>query len=159
MMVQPPQANSHGNMTTMGTVDTSDLMMIIRWIIDISSGTPKRELVGSTHTTPHIAEKIGNVTERTSYILDTLWTKYTQQALTHASRIFHRMCSMQIICMMTIMRGGSMHKAEHDLHILMYPAYGTHHRGNKIQLTQNWVLVKIKNKRQDESEVTDQNRD
>ena len=43
---------------------------------------------------------------------------------------------------MTIMRGISMHKVEHDIKAIMYPANGTHHRlctirGNTIQLTQN----------------------
>ena len=36
------------------------------------------------------------VTEWTNYILDTLSTEYTQQAFAHASRIFHRICSMQV---------------------------------------------------------------
>ena len=35
------------------------------------------------------------VTESTNYILDTLSTENTQQALMHASRIFHRMRSTQ----------------------------------------------------------------
>ena len=43
---------------------------------------------------------------------------------------------------MMIMRGSNMHKAEHDLKAIMYPAYSTHHKlciiiENKIQLTQN----------------------
>ena len=29
MMVQPPQTHNHGNMNTMGKVDTSDLMMLV----------------------------------------------------------------------------------------------------------------------------------
>ena len=36
------------------------------------------------------------VTKRTNYILYTLSTEYTQQAFTRASRICHRMCSMQV---------------------------------------------------------------
>ena len=40
------------------------------------------------------------------------------------------------------MRGSGMHRAEHDLKAIMYPAEGTNHilriiRGNKIHLTQN----------------------
>ena len=40
------------------------------------------------------------------------------------------------------MRGRCMHKVEHDLKTIMYPAYGTHHKlrtikGIKIHLTQN----------------------
>ena len=39
------------------------------------------------------------------------------------------------------MKESSMHKAEHDLKAIMYPAYSTHRlrtiRGNEIQLTQN----------------------
>ena len=43
---------------------------------------------------------------------------------------------------MMIMRGSNIHKAEHDLKAIMYPAYGTHDRlriigGNKIQTTQD----------------------
>ena len=45
-------------------------------------------------------------------------------------------------CMIKIVRGSSMPKAEHDLQAIMYPAYAIYHRlrtiwGNKIQLTQN----------------------
>ena len=46
--------------------------------------------------TPHIAKKIEKVTRRTNYNLDILLAEYTQQAFTHASRIFHSMCSMQV---------------------------------------------------------------
>ena len=46
-----------------------------------------------TQTTP---KKIGKVTERTKYILDTLSTEYTQQVFMHASGIVHRMCSLQV---------------------------------------------------------------
>ena len=45
------------NMTTMGKVDTSDLMMIIRWIINISFQSPKFEWASSTHATPYIAKR------------------------------------------------------------------------------------------------------
>ena len=67
----------------MGKVDTSDLIIIIRWVKDISSRSPKLELASLTHTTPHTAKKIKKATERNDYILNTLSAKYTQQALTH----------------------------------------------------------------------------
>ena len=51
----------------------------------ISSRSPKLELTSLTHNTPLIAKKITKVTKRTNYILDTLLTDYTQQALMHAS--------------------------------------------------------------------------
>ena len=84
-------------MTTMGKVDISDLMMIIRRVVDISSRSPKLKWASSTHTTPHFCEKkIRKVSEKTNYILDTNSTEYTQQAFAHASRISYRMCSMQV---------------------------------------------------------------
>ena len=43
------------NMSIMGKVDTSDLMMIIRWFINLSSRSPKLEWASLTHTTSHIA--------------------------------------------------------------------------------------------------------
>ena len=36
---------------TMGKVDTSDLMMIIRWVMDIFFQSPKLEWASSTHAT------------------------------------------------------------------------------------------------------------
>ena len=46
---------------------------------------------------PTYCEENKEATGRTNYILDTLSTEYTQQALfTHASRIFRRMCWMQV---------------------------------------------------------------
>ena len=35
-------------------------------------------------------------------------------------------------CIIVIMRGSSMHNAEHDIKAAMYPAYGTHHRLRSI---------------------------
>ena len=46
--------------------------------------------------TPYIAKKIRKATEITNYILDTLSTKHTQKAFRQASKIFLRMCSMQV---------------------------------------------------------------
>ena len=69
--------------------------------------------------------KIRKVSERNSYILDTLLTENTQQSFTHASGIFRRICSMQVsehICMMMMMWGSSMHEAKHDLEVILYPA-------------------------------------
>ena len=79
-------------MTIMGEVDTSDLMMIMMWVINISSQSPRLGWASLTHTTPHVVKKQRKVTKRTNYILDTLSPEYTQQAFTQASRIFHHMC-------------------------------------------------------------------
>ena len=76
-MAQPPEANNRGKMTAMGQVDTSNMMMIIRWVLNISSRLPTIEWASSTHTTPYIAQKIRKVTEIINYILDTLPTEYT----------------------------------------------------------------------------------
>ena len=35
-------------------------------------------------------------------------------------------CKSKQICMMMILKGSSMPKVEHDLRVIMYPAYGTH---------------------------------
>ena len=42
------------NMIPMGKVDTSDLMMIITWAIDISFQSPILKWASWTHTTPYI---------------------------------------------------------------------------------------------------------
>ena len=39
------------NIKTMGKVDTSELMMIIRWVMNIFFQSPKREWASSTHAT------------------------------------------------------------------------------------------------------------
>ena len=44
------------NMTTMGKVDTSDLMMIIQWVTNISFQSPKLEWPVQ-HMQPHILQK------------------------------------------------------------------------------------------------------
>ena len=46
------------NMKTMGKVDTSDLMMIITWGIDISVQSPILKWASWTHTTPYVVMKI-----------------------------------------------------------------------------------------------------
>ena len=57
IMIHPPWGTQpRKNMTTVGKNDTSDLMMIIRRVIDIFSRSPKLKWASSTHTTPHIAK-------------------------------------------------------------------------------------------------------
>ena len=46
------------NMITMGKVNTSDLMMIITWAIDISFQSPILKWASWTHKTPYIVMKI-----------------------------------------------------------------------------------------------------
>ena len=98
MMVQPPQAHNHeNNITTIWKVDTSDLMMIIRLVIDKSSRSPKLEMVRLT--TPHIAMKIWIAIERTNYIsgpTNSIQYIPNKHIHTYTSRIFHCMCSMQV---------------------------------------------------------------
>ena len=67
-----------------------------RWVTNISSRSSKPKWTSLTHTTPYIATKIRKVTERTKYIWYTLTMEYNQQAFTHASRMFHHMCSMKV---------------------------------------------------------------
>ena len=57
------------NMITMGKADTSDLMMIITWAINISFQSPELKWVSWTHTNPYILMK--KVIERTNSMLDT----------------------------------------------------------------------------------------
>ena len=96
-MAQPPNdTTTEINKTTMVKTDSSDLMMIIKWFMNISSRSLKVQWASLTYTTPHIAKKIRNVIERTNYILDTLSIEYIQQAFTHVSSILHRVCSMQV---------------------------------------------------------------
>ena len=75
------------NMKTMGKVDTSDLMMIIIWVITISFRTPKIAWDSWTHPTPYIVMDI-KVNERTNCILDTPPQKKTQQAFTCNQRLW-----------------------------------------------------------------------
>ena len=82
-------------MTTMGMVDASDLLMIIRGVMNVSSRSPKVEWASPTHTTPDIAKKISKANKRTN-LFDTLSIEYAQQTFTHASDIFHRMWSNQV---------------------------------------------------------------
>ena len=43
LMVQPPQAHNHRKNMKMGKVDTSDMMMILRWAMNIFSSSPLLE--------------------------------------------------------------------------------------------------------------------
>ena len=77
-MVQLSQAQNK----VWGKGDSSDLITYV-WMEWFNTHNP-------TYCT---GNKEGN--ERTSYILDTLSTEYTQQAFTHASWMFHSMRSTQ----------------------------------------------------------------
>ena len=98
---------TYGRITTWGTQPwekcdnngkgwPSDFMMIILWVINVSSRSPKLEWASLTHTSPHIANEISRVIERTNYILETPSPEYTQQPLTDVSKTFYHMCSMQV---------------------------------------------------------------
>ena len=56
-------------MITMGKVDTSDLMIIITWAINIFFQSPELKWVSWTHTTPY--SLMTKVIERTCSMLDT----------------------------------------------------------------------------------------
>ena len=76
------------NMATKGNFDNPDLMMILRWVTNISSRSPKREWFGCTHITLYIAMNIKKVIKKTNNILDTLLKEHIQEAFTHASISF-----------------------------------------------------------------------
>ena len=69
-------------MTTMGKVDTSDLIMMIRRVMNILFQSPKLEWASSTHATLYMQK--GNW--KTNPILDTLATWYTRQAFLCSTR-------------------------------------------------------------------------
>ena len=56
------------NMKATGKIYASDMRMITRWVMNISSGLPDLEWASLTHTAQHIAKKIGQLTERNNYI-------------------------------------------------------------------------------------------
>ena len=87
----------------MENVDTSDLMMIRRWVINISCRLSKHIWISLTHTTLHVAKKMRKVTKKTNYILDTPSTEYDQQTFTHVPGIFHRMCSIRHVAILRIL--------------------------------------------------------
>ena len=85
MTVQPPQAHSHEKYENNWYFRfENDNTMSYKYILSIT-WTWSASL---TDTAPHIVKKIKKVAERTDYILGILSTEYTQQAFTHAYRIF-----------------------------------------------------------------------
>ena len=94
------------SMITMGKVDTSDLMMIITWAINISFQSPALKWVSWTHTTPYIL--MTKVIERTSSMLDTP----PQDKLYRRLQVFN---ACEHSCIMMIMGGSKMSKTEYDL--------------------------------------------
>ena len=101
------------NMITMGKVDTSDLMMIIIWAIDISFQLPKLKWARWTHTSPFIV--------MASNVLGT-----PPQGKFH--RHLHVLNACEQSSIMMIMRDSKMPITESDLRAIMYPAYDTPHR-------------------------------
>ena len=113
----------------MDKVDTSDLMMIITWAMDISSQSPKLKWASWTHTTPYIYQWTWKVIERTSSMLGT-----PPQDKLHKQLHISNACEHSWIMM--IMVGSKMYKTELDLKAIMYPSYDTPHklcniRGNR----------------------------
>ena len=98
------------NMITMGKVDTSDLMMIMTWAINISFQSPELKWVSWTQTTPYIL--MTKVIERTSSMLDT----HPQDKLYRRSQVLNA-CEHSCIMMM-IMGGSKMSETEYDLKAL-----------------------------------------
>ena len=94
------------NMITIGKVDTSDLMMIITWVINISFQSPDLKWVSWTHTTPYIW--MIKVIERTSSMLDTP----PQDKLYRRLQVFN---ACEHSCIMMIMGGSKMSNTEYDL--------------------------------------------
>ena len=94
------------NMITMGKVDTSDLMMIIKWAINISFQSPELKWVSWTHTTPYIS--MTKVIERTSSMLDTP----PQDKLYRRLQVFN---ACELSCTMIIMGGSKCLKTKYDL--------------------------------------------
>ena len=91
------------NMITMGKRDTSDLMMIITWAVNISFQSPELKWVSWTHTTPYIL--MTKVIERTSSML------YTppQDKLCRRLHVFN---ACEHSCIMMIMRGSKWYDKE-----------------------------------------------
>ena len=68
MMVQPPQTHNHGNMKTMGRIDTSGLMMLIRLVRNISFRSSGPEWDSWTHTALYIAN-----TKKVTETINNMW--------------------------------------------------------------------------------------
>ena len=86
---------------------------------------------------------IRNVIGRTNCILDTISTEY--QTSIYARLPPHVFDPSEYICITMRMRWNGMHKGEHDLKAITYPAYDTHHRlrtiRGKIQLVVLDILI------------------
>ena len=109
-------------MITMGKIDTSDLIMIIAWAINISFQSPELKWVSWTHTTPCIL--MTKVIERTSSMLDTP----PQDKLYMRLQVFN---ACEHFCIMVIMGGSKMSKTEYDLKVIS--SCGTASRFNRRQ--------------------------
>ena len=94
------------NMITMVKFDTTDLMMIITWAINISFQSPGLKWVSWTHTTQYIL--MTKVIERTCRMLDTP----PKDKLYRRLQVFNA-CDHSWIMM--IMGGSTMSKTEYDL--------------------------------------------
>ena len=94
------------NMITIGTVDTSDLMMIKTWAINIPFQSPELKWFSWTHTTPYIL--MTKVIESTSSMLDTPQQDKLYRRLPAFNAYEHS-------CIMMIMGGSKMSKTEYDL--------------------------------------------
>ena len=113
------------NMITMGKFDTSNLIMILTWAIDISFQSPELKWVSWTHTTPYIL--MTKVIERTSSMLDTP----PQDKLYRHLQVFN---ACEHTCIMMIMGGRKMSKTEYGLkaicilpmtyHVILLSQYG-----------------------------------
>ena len=79
-------------------IDTSDVMMIIKWVTLTSSRSSEFEWVSWTHTTPCKEDK-ERVIERTSNIADTFPVEYSQQAFTDCSGSSNRIRSHYGSCL------------------------------------------------------------
>ena len=75
-------------MTALENIDTSDLMLMIRWVTHVSFRSPKHGWVSQRYKTPYIAKKVQKVNQGTNETLDTRSIWYIQHALIDFSRYF-----------------------------------------------------------------------
>ena len=101
-----PDTRPRKNIKTMGKDDTSYLMMIITWAINISFQSPELKWVSWTHRTPYILRT--KAIERTSKMLNTP----PQDKLYRCLKDFN---ACEHSCIMMIMGGSKMSKTEYDL--------------------------------------------
>ena len=90
----------------MGKVDTSDLMMIITWAINVSFQSPELKWGSWTHTTTYIL--MTKIIERISSMLDTPPQDKLYRRLQVVNTCEHS-------CIMMIIGGSKMSKTEYDL--------------------------------------------